>query len=200
MQKPAPTDHEIHPLLKERWSPRALSATDVSEQALLRLFEAARWAASSSNEQPWRFILAKKSDEAAFLRLWECLMPGNQPWAKNAGALVLVVAGTHFGGSGKPNRHAFHDAGLAVGQLTVQATSMGLYLHQMAGFKVDQARQGFAIPEGFEPVSVIAIGSLGDKAELSDELRAREEAPRVRQPLKSLVFDADWGKAWSSAE
>ena len=116
----------------------------------------------------------------------------NQAWAKNAGALILPVAELEFSGVGKPNRHAYHDVGLAVGNLSAQATSMGLAVHQMGGFDQDKARKVFEIPDGFDPVSVIAVGFPGDSSTLEEPLREREQAARSRKDLGEFVF-----RTWS---
>lgn len=193
MPKPAPTDCEIHPLIRDRWSPRAFSPASVSEADLRALLEAARWAPSCFNEQPWRFLVARREDEAGFARLLSCLVEANQVWAKHAGALMITVASTTFAHNGRPNRHAWHDVGLAAAQLSAQATALGLAVHQMAGFLPDQARERCGIPEGFEAVTALAIGHPGDPAGLPDELRERELAPRARRPQAEFAFTATWG-------
>lgn len=199
MDHSAPADHAIHELLRNRWSARAFSTREVSRETLLSLLEAARWAPSSSNEQPWRFIVAVRGDGDAFERLLSTLVDANQVWAKNVPVLVLTIAERAFARNGKPNRHAFHDVGQAVAHLSVEATSLGLAVHQMGGFNVDKAREAFAIPETAEPVAVAAIGYPGDPSTLpTDELRNREVAPRVRRPLSQTVFDGRYGvpAAW----
>lgn len=194
MHKPAPTDHPIHELLARRWSPRAFDAREVDNATLLSLFEAARWAPSSFNEQPWRFLVAKKSDAAAFERLLGVLWPLNQVWAKDAPVLVLGAARLHFSRGDNPNGHARHDLGQALASLTVEATSRGLVVHQMMGFDADAARAAYSIPEGFDAVTVAAIGYPGDAASLPDDLRERESAPRSRKPLGEILFDGEWEK------
>jgi len=174
MRKPASTDHQVHELIRERWSPRAFSHETVSDGQLLSLLEAARWAASCSNEQPWRFLVARRQDEAEFARL-------------------LSVASTTFARTGTTNRHALHDVGLAAAQLTLQATALGLAVHQMAGFSTERARTLYAIPPEFEPVAAIAVGHPGDPDQLPDDLRAREVGVRSRRPLSDIVFTGAWG-------
>jgi nitroreductase len=195
--KRAQTAQPIHELLAVRYSPRAFAEKAIEEAKLQSLFEAARWAASSNNAQPWRFIVTKKGSEP-FERLVACLRPGNVRWAPRAPILMLTAAKTMFDARGdKPareNRHAWHDVGQAVANLTVQATALGLCVHQMAGFEPEKAREAFGVPEGFEPVSVIALGYPGDPESLADELKARELAPRTRKPLEELIFDGDFGK------
>jgi nitroreductase len=158
------------------------------------LFEAARWAASSYNAQPWFFIVATKDDRENYKKILDCFVEFNQGWAKNAPVLALSVARMNFEKNGAPNRHAFHDVGQASANLALEATNLGLQIHQMAGILPDQARQIFSIPEGYEAVAGIAIGYPGDPATLPDELREREHAPRTRKPLDSFVFTGRWGE------
>lgn len=191
MEKPAHTQFPIHDLLKKRWSPRTFDERLVEADKLLSLFEAARWAPSSFNGQPWRFLVATKENKAEYDRLFNCLIEGNQQWAHQAPMLLLSVAKLQFE-DGSPNRHAFHDTGMAAENLILQATALGLVAHQMAGFRIDQARVDCQIPEGYEPVAMIAIGYPGDPAQLSDRLRAREGQPRVRKPLTEFVYSATW--------
>lgn len=191
MEKPAQTQFPIHELLKKRWSPRAFDERPVEADTLLSLFEAARWAPSSNNGQPWRFLVAMKENKAEYDRLFNCLVEANQKWAYRAPVLLLSVAKLQFE-DGSTNRHALHDTGMAVENLVIQATAFGLVAHQMAGFLIDRARMDCQIPEGYEPVAVMAIGYPGDPALLPDRLRAREAQPRVRKPLTELVYSAIW--------
>jgi nitroreductase len=192
--KVAQTAYPIHDSLQRRWSPRAFANRSIAPAELCRLFEAARWAPSSNNEQPWNFIVGTKSDEATYDRLFSCLNPGNQLWAGQAPVLMLSVAKLLFTDDQSPNRHAFHDVGLAVENLVVQATTMDIFVHQMAGFQVDKAREVFAIPTDYEPVAMIALGYLGDPHGLPVKLLARELAPRTRKPLEEFVFSGRWGE------
>ncbi len=192
MDKPEPTREAIHALLRSRWSPRAFSSQPVGDAELLRLFEAARWAPSSFNEQPWRFLVARRNDEENFARLLSCLHERNQKWAKAAPVLALSVARTRFSADDRLNRHAFHDVGLAVAQLTTQATAMGLVVRQVAGFDHAAARDLYDIPEHFEPVAALAIGYPGDPDALPEELRKKEGAARRRLPLDEIVFGGRW--------
>ncbi|HYM87925.1 MAG TPA: nitroreductase family protein [Nitrospiraceae bacterium] len=192
MEKSADTQHPIHDLLKRRWSPRAFSDKPVEAEKLRILFEAARWAPSSNNEQPWRFIVANKDNETEWSRLLACLVEFNRIWAHRAPVLILSVASLNFEDDYTPNRHAFHDTGMAVENLVLQATALGLSAHQMAGFDVEKARADLKIPSGYEPVAMIAVGYPGDPAQLSDRLRAREAQPRVRKPLTEFVYSATW--------
>jgi nitroreductase len=192
MQKPAITDFEVHPLIRSRWSPRSFLDRPIPAETLDRLMEAARWAPSCFNEQPWRYIVTRRDIVAPFQGMLDCLTPGNREWAGAAGALVLSVASMSFSRNGGPNRHAFHDVGLATGSLVFQATEEGLSVHQMAGFDRDRARDTFGIPDLFEPVAVIALGYRGEPDQLPDELRQRELAPRVRRPRSEFVFSGRW--------
>lgn len=192
IEKPATSEYPIHDLLKRRWSPRAFSSRAVEPEKLQSLFEAARWAPSCFNEQPWSFILATKQDTDDFSRLLGCLVEANQIWAEQAPVLVLSVAHLTFSRNGNPNRHAWHDVGLAVENLVVQATALGLVAHQMAGFDGAKARKTFDIPHDYEPVTAIAVGYLGESHVLPDDLREQEEAPRTRKPLVDCVYAGRW--------
>ena len=194
MEKPAETKYPIHELLLLRWSPLAFSEQRVEAETIGSLLEAARWAPSSFNEQPWSFIVATKDDPAEYERLLSCLIEFNQQWARKAPVLMLTVASLKFARNQKDNRHAFHDVGLAAANLVVQATSLGLVVHQMAGILPDKAREVFGIPEGHEAVTGIALGYPGDAAKLDEKLRRREQAPRTRKPLEESVFTGRWGQ------
>lgn len=194
MEKLAPTDHDVHDLIRKRWSPRAFSPAPVTDAALRSLMEAARWSASCANEQPWHFIVARREDEADFGRMLACLLPGNQRWVKDAPVLMLSVARLRFAKSGELNRHSFHDVGLATAQLALQATSMGMAIHPMAGFSPELARQTYGIPEDHEAVAAIAAGYLGDPNTLPEDLKKRELAARSRRPQTDFVF----AKAWAT--
>lgn len=193
--KLAPTDHPIDALLRARWSPRAFSDRAIAEPDLRRLLEAARWAPSCSNEQPWRFIVGRRTESEAFERIFSCLTDGNRKWAGRAAVLLVSVAKLMFDRHPVSNRHAWHDTGLALAQLLVQATSMGLVGHPMAGFDAEALREACGIPEGFEPVAVTALGYLGDPALLDEVLRARELASRQRHTIDQLAFGGQWAHA-----
>ena len=194
MERHAPVKYPIHDLLKRRWSPRAFADRDVEPEKLRGLFEAARWAASSYNAQPWHFILATRKDPIAYQRMLSCFVEFNQSWAKNAPVIGISVAKLNFDQDGKPNRHAYHDVGQAAAYLALQAAEEGLQLHQMAGILVDKAREVLGIPEGYDPVSGFALGYPGDPATLDDKLRARELAPRRRKESATFVHDGTWNK------
>ncbi|NER06095.1 MAG: nitroreductase family protein [Okeania sp. SIO3C4] len=181
--------NEIHPLIRRRWSPRGFSDKPITEDIAMSLFEAARWAPSSYNEQPWRFIYAMKNDEEAFQKLCSCLVPGNVEWAKNAPMLVLAVAKKTYSHNGKHYRHSMHDLGLALGNFTVEATSRDLYLRQMGGFVVDKSREVFEIPNDYEPATMVAVGYLGSVESLTDNFVKTEYKQQVRKPIEELVFN-----------
>jgi nitroreductase len=193
MEKPAELHYPIHDLLRRRWSPRAFSDRAVSHDVLCTLMEAARWAPSSSNEQPWNFLIATKEIRGEYDRLLSCLNESNQVWARLAPVLAISIARTVFADEGEPNRHALHDVGLCVENLVIQATSVELMVHQMAGFSPDKARELFELPADYEAVAAIAIGYPGDPSLLPDRLRQRELAPRSRKPITDFVFTGRWG-------
>jgi len=194
MEKPAGAAHPIHDVIARRWSPRAFDERPVEQAKLKSLFEAARWAPSSNNEQPWRFIVASKETSTDYDRLFACLVEGNRKWAFRAPVLILSVASLLFEDDGKPNRHALHDTGMAAENFVLQATALGLQAHQMAGFDTQKARETCLIPTGFDPVAMIALGYPGDPAVLPDYLREREIKPRERQPIGDFVFSIKWGQ------
>ena len=194
-QKLAPTDPRVHELIRRRWSPRAFSDREVSSQDLRVLFEAAEWAASSFNEQPWRFIVATRAAQPNWQKLLDCLVEANQTWAKNAPVLMLTAAKRVFTQTGNPNYHALHDTGMALANLMLQASSMGLAAHAMAGFDHDKSRAAFGIPDDYDLGAAVAIGYPGDPASLPPRLQAAEVAPRTRKPLSDIVFSGDWGRA-----
>lgn len=193
MEKIAETQAPIHDLIRRRWSRRAFLEHPVEPDKLLSLFEAARWAASSNNEQPWSFIVATHQDRQNYADMLGVLVDFNRGWANKAPVLILALAHTQFEKDGRPNRHAFYDLGQAAANLSLQATALGLTTHQMAGFDAEAARKRFAVPEAWEPVSVIALGYPGEPDSLSEKLRERETAPRRRKPLEKFVFSGTWG-------
>jgi nitroreductase len=193
--KNAATDHPILKLLAERWSPYGFEARSVPEADLRSLFEAARWAASSYNEQPWNYLVATKEDSVEFERLLGCLVEANQAWAKTAPVLVLGVVSLQFAKNKQDNRAAVHDLGLAAGNLLVEATARALSVHQMIGILPEKAREVYQIPEHFEAWTALAIGYKADPAQLPDALRERDLTPRQRKPLGKFVFTGKWGQS-----
>lgn len=180
----------LHPIIRNRWSPRAFADRDVAPVDLELLLEAARWAASSGNEQPWRFIVARRSETEKFAKLLGILVERNQQWAKAAPVLMLTLAKTTLSRNGAPNHWAWHDTGLALGNLMAQATSMGIVTHGMAGFDAAKAREAYALPDDIEPVAAVAVGHPGDAASLPEPFRERELEPRMRRPVAESLIDS----------
>lgn len=197
MEKPADTQYPIHDLLRRRWSPWAFADQSVEKEKLGSLLEAARWASSLFNEQPWSFIIARKEDGDSHRRVLNCLVESNRLWAKRAPVLILTIVKQTFDLDGRPNTHAWHDVGLAVANLVIQATAMGLGVHQLAGIYPDRIRSLFAIPDGYDPVSALAMGYFGNPDSLPDALRAKELAARSRKNLDEFVYCEKWGNAFS---
>jgi nitroreductase len=192
-KKKALTDYPIHEFLAERWSPYAFQDRPVSQADLCSLFEAARWSASSYNEQPWSYLVATKENPDHFQQLLSCLVEANQIWAQNAPVLALGIASLRFTRNNKENKAAIHDLGLASGNLVVEATARGICVHEMIGILPDKARDLFDIPEGFEAWTAMAIGYQGDPITLPDALKERDLSPRQRKPLDQFVFSGKWG-------
>jgi nitroreductase len=183
----------VLPIFHERWSARAFADRDVPKKDLLRVFEAARWAPSSNNEQPWRFVVGTRGTETHG-KIFESLVGFNQTWAGKAPVLMVGVARARFSKNDAPNGYAVYDLGAASAYLTLQAAALGLTTHQMAGFDREKARTLLAIPEGYEFGSAIALGYQGEPETLAnEELIKRESAPRERKALDEFVFAA-WGK------
>ena len=191
--KKAVTDYPIHELLGKRWSPYAFADRPVSKTDLLSLFEAARWAPSSYNEQPWSYIVSTKEDSTQFPQILSCLVEGNQAWAKAAPVLALGIVNLKFAHNAKDNRAAVHDLGLASGNLLMEATARGLWVHQMIGILPDKAREIYQIPDAWEAWTGLAIGYQGDPMSLPDNFKERDLTPRQRRPLSQFVFAGQWG-------
>ena len=193
-----PVDRSVNDEIASRWSPYLFQPKEIEEDKLISCLEAARWAASSFNDQPWFWIIARRQDPPAFEKMLGCLVEANQGWAKNAGALLLTAIRPTFGYNQKPNRVALHDLGQAACQLSLQAVSLGLQVHQMGGVNLDQIRDEYGIPAEFEPQTAIAIGYPRTEELTNDEqkqLRERESGPRTRRPLSEQVFENAWGDA-----
>jgi nitroreductase len=193
MHKPATTDFPIHDLIRNRWSPRAFADKPVEPAILASLFEAARWAPSSSNEQPWAYLVATKDNQEDFAQMVSVLVEFNADWAKSAPVLALAVSHLKFQSNGNPNRNAFYDTGAATMLFSIEATARGLFVHQMAGFDPAKAKQVFEIPADWEPIAAFAIGNPGETDSLSQKLQDREVAPRTRKPLAEFVMSGRWG-------
>ena len=195
IQKQANADHAIHEMIANRWSPYAFADRFVSTEDLRSVFEAARWAASSYNEQPWSYILAVKQDEDAFQTMLSCLVEANQGWASAAPVLAIGCTSLKFTRNSKPNAAAVHDLGLASANLTFEATARGLSVHQMMGILPDKARELYRIPEGIQPVTGLAIGYAADPNTLPEKFQESDLAARSRKPVFEFVFGGEWGCA-----
>jgi len=193
--KLAKADRPILSVIAERFSPYAFDPRPVEREKLLTCLEAARWAPSSYNEQPWTFILAERTDAAAFAQAMDCLVEGNRGWSKNAGVLLLTIVSRLFSKNGKPNRAAEHDVGLAAENLVLQATALGLQGHQMIGIEAAKIRAAYKIPETHEPLTAIALGyAAAIQPGTTDPLGQRDLAPRARKPLSEIVISGGWGQ------
>jgi len=191
VQKNRSTTHEINSLIINRWSPRSFVPEEISDKELFSLFEAARWAPSSSNSQPWRFIYAKRNSKN-WNDLFNLLVDFNKQWCANASVLVVIVSRKNFEHNGQPSVTHQFDTGSAWENLAIQAVSQGLVTHAMAGFDYEKARKDLAVPVDFEVVAMIAIGKRGPKEKLSPELQARE-IPNTRKPLSEIVMEGKFG-------
>ena len=194
--KRARTDSPVHELISGRWSPYTFDERPVSESDRRSLFEAARWAASGFNEQPWRYIVATRDDPERYERLLSCLVDANQAWARHAPMLVLTVVARRLARNDRANGTAEHDLGLATANLVLEATARGLSAHQMGGIVPERVRELYGIPEGFDPLTAIAIGYVIDGTEdgSDDPRRERDRTPRNRRPLSETVFADRWGE------
>lgn len=187
MVKIANTEFPVIDLIKNRWSARSFSSKEISNEDLHTIIEAASWAPSANNEQPWRFMVAKKGTDE-FTKVWESLMSGNQPWCKNAAAFVCIFANNTFEASGKPNAWASHDVGIATGYLLLQSTSMEIYCHPMAGYDQQKFKDTFQIEEGILPQCIIALGYLDEAEKLEEPFKTREVTPRSRKSVEKLLI------------
>ena len=175
-------------IIQERWSPYAFSSAPVEEFKLKAMFEAAGYAPSCNNEQPWQFVYATQEEKKVFDDYTGFLNDTNHIWAKNAYALVISMARTKFSYGGKPNRWAFHDTGMAVSNLLMQALSLDVYVHQMGGYSIEKVKEYFNLGDDIEPVAMMAVGYLGDGTDLIPELLKRDETRRPRKPITEFVF------------
>lgn len=195
--KHATPDHPVHEWITQRWSPYAFADRSVSDDDLRSLFEAARWAASSYNEQPWRFLVARREDSEAHAKMLGLLVEANQAWAAAAPVLAIGVIETRFSRNGKPNKAAPHDLGLAAGSLSFEATKRGIAVHQMIGIEAEGIRDAYGLPESAEAFTALAIGYAAPAEEAPEALRGRDEAPRARKTLSEFVFEGRFGSAAS---
>jgi nitroreductase len=175
-------------IIQERWSPYSFSSTSVEGFKLKAMFEAASCAPSCNNEQPWEFVYATQEEMKVFNDYVGFLSDGNKLWARHAYALVISMARTKFSHNSKPNRFAFHDTGMAVTNLLLQAVALDVYVHQMGGYSVEKVKEYFKLGDDIEPVAMMAVGYLGDGSLLTPELSKRDEARRPRKSVSEFVF------------
>ena len=195
--KKGESDYSIMPEMLERWSPYCFDDQPVPGDLLLQCLEATRWSASSYNEQPWYFVLAEKNNAVAFDKMLGCLLEANQVWAKYAGALLIAVSKENFSHNGTPNRVHAYDLGQAVAQLSLQATAVGLQVHQMAGINSSRIRQEYAIPDGYVPQTAVAIGyAASEPMPRQETLAGRDQKPRTRKKITEYVFREKWGTSF----
>lgn len=201
MHKPAITQVTIDSTIAGRWSGRAYDAAKtVSHAQVVALLEAARWAPSCFGDQPWRFIVWNKAtNPQGWQQAFDCIVPGNQAWVKDAPVLFLACADSLFGHNQQPNRWAQYDTGAAAENLCLQASSMGLMAHQMGGFDANLTREKFNIPAQYTPMAMISVGYQADVATLAGDVLARETAERSRKPLPEMFFDGQWGQGVKDA-
>ncbi len=192
MEKPAKTKYDIHPLIKRRWSPRAFSDNIVEKEKLQRIFEAARWAPSSFNQQPWKYIVGVKGSDS-YNKIIDTLIEFNRQWAKLAPVLVMVI-GKKVDQKNRPNLTYQYDTGQSVAYLTLQAMHEGLFMHQMGGFKPSKASEYFSIDDEHDPIVVFAIGYIASYDRLPEKYQEIEKAERTRKNFDEFVFENKFGK------
>jgi nitroreductase len=192
MTKDARNQYPINELSRKRWSPRAFAPGTVDKEKLRSLFEAARWSASGGNEQPWRFIIGVSGDET-WMKIFETLEAGNKNWAVNAPVLMISVGKKTRGKRNAVNFYSGYDTGQSVAHLSLEATHLGLHVHQMGGFSQEEATRLFEIPEDYQPYTAIAIGYLGDQRSLPEEYKNSEVAERTRKEFDEFVFSVRFG-------
>jgi len=190
--KHAPAIEGVPELILQRWSPRAFAERQIPSADLEKLFVAASWAASSFNEQPWRYFMGRRGDET-YKKIFDSLVEFNQGWAKMAPVLVLSIGKMVFSHNDSPNAFGLHDTGAATAYLMLQATALGLHAHSMAGYNKEKARASFGVPPEYEMGAVTAIGYLGDPSTLPEQYQKGELMPRTRKPVAEFVF-SEWGK------
>jgi len=175
-------------IIQERWSPYSFSPAPVEDFKLKAMFEAAGYAPSCNNEQPWLFVITTREDESVFKDYLGFMTEGNKIWAKNAYAIVISMARIRFLHSGKPNRWAFHDTGMAVSNLLLQGLALDVYVHQMGGYYVEKVKEYFKLGDDIDPVAMMAVGYMGDGSSLTPELLKRDEARRPRKSINEFVY------------
>ncbi len=186
---------EVIQVIRDRWSPYHFDSQSVAPELIEQCLVAASWAASSYNEQPWYFLVAYREQESEFKRLLGCLLEANQAWAQLASVLIITVSQETFSRNGQPNRVHQYDLGQAAAHFALQATALGLAVHQMAGIHLGKIRSEYDIPEGYAPQTGIAVGHPATSSSSgAEELAARDHTPRTRKPLAQFVFQGGWGK------
>lgn len=198
MDKPAITTHHIHPIIKQRWSPRSLSPQSLDKDKLQRIFEAARWAPSGFNEQPWRFIVGIRGD-ATWQKMYDALVEFNQIWAKNAPVLVVNLGKKTISKNGQANASFQYDVGQSIAYITFQAAAEGLVVHQMGGFNREALKKAFDVPDDYAVLTVCSIATQDSPDKLPPNFEEMERAPRQRRPLEELVYTEAFGKPWPPA-
>lgn len=192
MNKPVNPEFPILDILQKRWSPRAFATKPVEQNTLNSLFEAARWSASCFNEQPWGYVYAHRAQTEWFAQLLSCLVEFNQSWAKEAAVLIAVVARQNFKLNDKENAHAIYDTGQATAQLVTQAVHESIFVHQMAGFSIENANQVLGLANTHQPICFMALGYLGEVKTLPEDLQKTEVEPRTRNQIDQFVFNQSW--------
>ena len=193
LTKPAVTSVSVNALIRERWSPRAFLPKPVARADLAAILEAGRWAASSNNGQPWRFIVSTSDDAGAHAAALQGFNARNQRWVRSAPVLVFSCARKTFEANGNPNVHFWYDTGAAVALMTIEAESRGLKVHQCAGIERDRVRATYGVPDEFDICTGFVIGYQGDPDSLPEELPGREKEPRARKPLAEIAFSGRFG-------
>lgn len=183
---------QINNLLSKRWSPRSFDSRELTDSQISKLFEAIRWSPSAFNEQPWHFIYADRRDLPAFKNIHACLTEGNQSWTINASMLIITFVKTVFDRNGKSNAYASHDLGGAMANMTIQALDMDLFVHQMAGIQKEVIKDKFNVPEGWEPLTMVAVGFLDSPDKLDEKQRAGEESEQIRHALTDIHSMNKW--------
>jgi nitroreductase len=186
MIKHAITQFPVLDLIKERWSARSFSPKEITTDQIHTILEAAGWAPSANNEQPWEFYYALKGSPG-FDSIWNCLMPGNQPWNEKAAGFIVTIARKTFAANDKPNSYAEHDVGLATSYLLLQAASMGIFTHPMAGIDKAKLIETLQLTENKIPLCILALGYLDDAEKLEEPFKERELTARTRKPLSEIV-------------
>ena len=194
MNKSAQNQYPVNDLSKNRWSPRAFSDQAIEKEKLQCLFEAARWSASAGNEQPWRYLIGIKDDET-WTKIFETLDEGNKPWTEDAPVLLLAIGKKTRGKRNSDNFYYAYDTGQSMAHLSLEAMNQGLFVHQMAGFSVESAREKFSIPDDYQPLTAIALGYLGKPDSLNEDQKESEVSVRKRKDFSELVFSGSFGKS-----